>query len=225
MINYECPTSTCTISAAASNINIKLFFCSSHNQGFTFPEEAGYPLDSNQARFFMMETHYSNMQNEYNEVSTRAMVDNSGLRLYYSSSLRRHDAGILSVGVEPNWRHIIPPEQEHVVSEGHCVEECTQRAFPPQGINIFAVMMRTHQIGRQVKLRQVRGTEELLPIAQDAHTDGNYQEYRRLSTPVNSLPGDRLIAECTYDSSQRHTITLGKLLEQTFTLKPKAHKY
>lgn len=179
-------------------------------QGFSFPDEAGYPLDSNQARFYLMETHYQNMQNNYNDWNTKSRADSSGLRIYFTSALRKHDAGILSVGLDPNWRHIIPPGQERVVSEGHCIEECTQRSFPRQGINIFAVMMRTHQIGRQVRLRQVRGREEMLPIAQDSNIVANYQEYRKLASPVKSLPGDRLIAECTYDSSERGTITLGE---------------
>ncbi|XP_058462666.1 MOXD1 homolog 2-like [Malaya genurostris] len=191
------------------------------SEGFSFPVEAGYPLDSNQARFYLMETHYSSSV-EFGESSVSApadaastkskvMVDNSGLKIYYTSALRNHDAGVLSVGMDPNWRHIIPPGQDHVVSEGHCVGECTQRAFPRDGINIFAVMMRTHQIGRQIKLRQIRYREELLPIAHDRNTDYNYQEYRRLASTVRVLPGDRLIAECIYDSSGRAAITLGGL--------------
>ncbi|XP_038111904.1 MOXD1 homolog 2 [Culex quinquefasciatus] len=185
------------------------------SEGFSFPAEAGYPLDSNQARFYLMETHYSSsLEFEENSASTvkgKVMVDNSGLKIYYSSALRSHDAGVLSVGMDPNWRHIIPPGQEHVVSEGHCVGECTQKAFPRDGINIFAVMMRTHQIGRQIKLRQIRYREELLPIAHDTNMDYNYQEYRRLNSPTRVLPGDRLIAECIYDSSNRAAITLGGL--------------
>lgn len=171
-------------------------------------------MDSNQARFYLMETHYSSSV-EFGESQpspkSKVMVDNSGMKIYYTSALRSHDAGVLSVGMDPNWRHIIPPGQEHVVSEGHCVGECTQRAFPRDGINVFAVMMRTHQIGRQIKLRQIRYREELLPIAHDKNTDYNYQEYRRLSSAVRVLPGDRLIAECIYDSSGRAAITLGGL--------------
>ncbi|XP_049295208.1 MOXD1 homolog 2-like [Anopheles funestus] len=182
------------------------------SEGFSFPSQVGYPLESNQARFYLMETHYSLSANEYTwPPKPKAMVDNSGLRLFYTSTLRGQDAGVLSVGMDPNWRHIIPPGQEHVVSEGHCVGECTQRAFPRDGVHIFAVMMRTHQIGRQIKLRQIRHREELLPIAHDRNTDWNYQEYRRLSAPVRVLPGDRLIAECIYDSSARAAITLGGL--------------
>jgi len=65
--------------------------------------------------------------------------------------------------MDPNWRHIIPPGQKRVVSEGQCIEDCTGYAFPQQGINIFAVMMRTHQIGKEVKLRQVSALGFLYP--------------------------------------------------------------
>lgn len=59
-------------------------------------------------------------------------------------------------GIDPNWRHIIPPEQETVISVGHCVEACTKAAFDDGGgINIFAVLPKMHLIGAQVTLRQV----------------------------------------------------------------------
>lgn len=111
--------------------------------------------------------------------------------------------------MDPNWRHIIPPFQEKVVSEGHCVEDCTRKSFPRQGISIFAVMMRTHLIGKEIKLRHIRNDEEFPPIAFDKNIDPNYQEYRRLPSSVRTMPGDRLISECTYDSSNRDQITLG----------------
>lgn len=68
-------------------------------QGFSFPLEAGYALDSKQAKFYMMETHYNNPLNSADTRSTtRQKADNSGLRLYYTTSLRKHDAGVLSIG-------------------------------------------------------------------------------------------------------------------------------
>lgn len=59
------------------------------------------------------------------------------------------------IGMDPNWRHIIPPGHEKVISEGHCIDDCTRKSFPPQGISIFAVIMQTHNIGKEVKFRQV----------------------------------------------------------------------
>lgn len=190
-----------------------------HPQGFSFPQEAGYPLDSHQATFYMLETHYNNPDYSYDFSSfyrknlnkqqrnmnihpsdddgddenspagsnhhdeemenlpgdyrddgepeaEQQVVDNSGLKLYYTRTLRNFDAGVLSVGMDPNWRHIIPPGQEKVVSEGHCIGACTQHSFPSEGINIFAVMTRTHLIGRQVKLRQVRSSSRVSDFSQ-----------------------------------------------------------
>ncbi|XP_030078651.1 MOXD1 homolog 2 [Drosophila hydei] len=181
------------------------------SEGFTYPHEAGYPIESRQAKYYLMETHYNNLKPDFAQLHARQMADNSGLKIYFTHVLRPNDAGILSIGMDPNWRHIIPPGQKRVISEGQCIEDCTGYAFPGQGINIFAVMMRTHQIGKEVKLRQIRQTEELPPIAHDSNIDVAYQDFRRLPQSVHSMPGDRLIAECIYDSSSRKAITLGGL--------------
>ncbi|XP_067643545.1 MOXD1 homolog 2 isoform X3 [Eurosta solidaginis] len=181
------------------------------SEGFTYPDEAGYPIESHVAKYYIMGTHYSDLQPDYAQLHSPQMVDNSGLRIYFTNVLRPNDAGILSIGLDPNWRHIIPPGQKKVISEGQCIEDCTAYAFPTHGIYIFAVMMRTHKIGKEVKLRQIRHTEELPPIAMDANIDSAYQDFRLLPTPVQAMPGDRLIAECIYDSSSRKAITLGGL--------------
>ena len=93
-------------------------------------------------RYFMMETHYNNPTQDAD------ITDSSGIRVYYTASLRRHDAGVLSVGLDPNWRHIIPPGQPEVVSEGHCISACTQQALPSRGIKVFAAALHTHLIGK-----------------------------------------------------------------------------
>lgn len=130
----------------------------------------------------MLETHYTN------PLLDNFITDSSGLRLVYTNQLHTHDAGILSVGIDPNWRHIIPPGQREVVSEGHCVADCTGQTVPESGVNMFAVIMHTHQLGRKVRLRQIRAGEELPPIASDTNYDPNYQEYRRLQRPAKVYP-------------------------------------
>lgn len=182
------------------------------SEGFSFPPEAGYPLEPQGSRYYLLETHYATPTD-----GSIGSLDGTGLRLYYTPELRRHDAGVISVGMDPNWRHIIPPGQQRVVSSGHCVSQCTSQAFPHQGINMFAVVMKTHRIGRQVALRHVRGNVEQAPIAADDNLDADYQEYRRLGAPVKILPGDHLIAECAYNSSGRSAITLGGLTSREET--------
>ncbi|XP_014221453.1 MOXD1 homolog 2 [Trichogramma pretiosum] len=176
------------------------------SEGFNYPPEAGYALDPYMGpRFYMLETHYSNPELD------AFVTDSSGMRLTYTDKLRTHDAGVLSVGIDPNWRHIIPPGQPEVISEGHCIADCTGETVPESGVNVFAVIMHTHQLGKKVRLRQIRGGKELPPIASDSSYDPSYQEYRRLQRPVRVMPGDHLIAECTYSSQTRQTITLGGL--------------
>lgn len=182
------------------------------SEGFSFPPEAGYPFEPTANRYYLLETHYTSPFED-----TSATLEASGLRLYYTPELRRHDAGVLSVGMDPNWRHIIPPGQQKVVSSGHCISDCTRQAFAAGGINMFAVVMRTHRIGRQVSLRHIRGNVELPPIAADDNLDADYQEYRKLVAPIRVQRGDHLIAECTYNSSGRSAITLGGLTSREET--------
>jgi hypothetical protein len=89
----------------------------------------------------MLETHYTN------PTQRPEVRDSSGIKIFYTPKLRPHDAGVLAVGMDPNWRHIIPPEQEAVVSEGHCISDCTERSLPDQGVQVFGVMLHTHLLG------------------------------------------------------------------------------
>ena len=60
-----------------------LFFVPINEKGFTFPSEAGYPMNrAGGAKFFMLETHYDNPNLQ------SGIVDHSGLRLFYTSQLR-----------------------------------------------------------------------------------------------------------------------------------------
>lgn len=87
----------------------------------------------------------------------------SFLSFFYSSEITIFQSIILDFddnhmkikGMDPSWRHIIPPAQQRVESEGHCTDDCTKKSFPPQGISMFAVIMQTHNIGKEIKLRQV----------------------------------------------------------------------
>ncbi|XP_011494981.1 PREDICTED: MOXD1 homolog 2 [Ceratosolen solmsi marchali] len=176
------------------------------SEGFNYPSEVGYSLDPHIGpRFYMLETHFANPQLDSFD------INNSGLRLFYTEKLRTHDAGVLRIGIDPNWRHIIPPGQLEVISQGHCIARCTEYAIPDDGVNIFAVIMHMHQLGKKMKVRQIRDGKEMPPIVADSSYDPNYQEYRKLQKLIKIFPGDHLISECTYSSQTRQTITLGGL--------------
>lgn len=162
-----------------------------------------------------METHYTNQNltadTFFTQTPMPTMVDNSGLKLILTSKLRKHDAGMMSIGIEPNWKHIIPPGHKNVYSEGHCISDCTQSAFPQQGINLLAVMFRTNLIGKETRFKIIRKNIEQ-ELAVEHSIDPNRQEFQILHKPVTSFPGDQLIVNCIYDSTSRTSITLGMYL-------------
>ncbi|CAL4069816.1 unnamed protein product, partial [Meganyctiphanes norvegica] len=172
------------------------------SQGVSLPSEAGYPLIPNGPKFFMMEVHYDNPDGH-------SFIDSSGLRLTYTPNLRKHDSGVFSIGLEPNWKHLIPPLQRTILSEGHCVKECTEAAFPSTGIHVFGTILQMHLLGQKLRIRLLRDGQELEPITEDNNYNAMHQEYRAIHQQRYVMPGDHIIAECTYNSHNRSTITLG----------------
>lgn len=74
----------------------------------------------------------------------------------YRYLLSFHSRLLRLSGVDPNWRHMIPPRQSHVVSEGYCVGACTKAAFnESENINIFAALAKMSFIGKQLRVRHV----------------------------------------------------------------------
>lgn len=52
--------------------------------------------------------------------------DSSGIRLYYTATLRRFDAGIMELGLVYTPVMAIPPQEEAFVLTGYCTDKCTQ---------------------------------------------------------------------------------------------------
>lgn len=52
--------------------------------------------------------------------------DSSGLRFFYTSNIRRYDAGVLTVGEVSLPYMIIPPKQKSWLTVGYCPKECSQ---------------------------------------------------------------------------------------------------
>ncbi|GAB6027491.1 DBH-like monooxygenase protein 1, variant 2 [Chamberlinius hualienensis] len=90
------------------------------SKGILFPENVGLALDPEMGPSHLyVETHYHNLTRNIED------KDNSGIRLWCSPTLRPIEAGVMSLGIEPNWKHIVPPMTSSVISYGHCVGQCT----------------------------------------------------------------------------------------------------
>lgn len=53
------------------------------------------------------------------------LIDNSGIRYYYTKTLRRFDIGVLEVGVTYSPNLVIPPQEEDFEWNGLCLPSCT----------------------------------------------------------------------------------------------------
>lgn len=60
-------------------------------------------------------------------VSSSGMIDDSGLRLWMTETLRPQEAGLLQVGMQVWPAHQIPPNYKKFVNHGHCHSLCTEK--------------------------------------------------------------------------------------------------
>ncbi|XP_019727004.1 DBH-like monooxygenase protein 2 homolog isoform X2 [Hippocampus comes] len=171
------------------------------SQIFELPENTGIPIGGGEdVAFYRLEIHYSNLNN----VSGR--IDSSGLKLHYTDQLRPHDVGILSTGVSPS-RHIdydIPPRATKFRTYGVCnTSLISQIVNPVPDLQVFAVMMHTHTAGREIRVGHFRNGEQLGFLAMNLNYDFNLQEITRLGSIKTIKPGDDIVVECSYSTSDR----------------------
>ncbi|XP_001506243.3 DBH-like monooxygenase protein 1 [Ornithorhynchus anatinus] len=178
-------------------------------EGFTYPPHVGLSLGTPaDPQYVLLEIHYDNPTNQ------EGLIDNSGLRLFYTTDLRKYDAGVIEAGLWVSLFHSIPPGMPEFRSEGHCTLECLEEALEaekPGGIHVFAVLLHAHLAGKGIRMRHFRKGEELRLLAYDDDFDFNFQEFQYLKEERTILPGDNLITECSYNTRDRIRMTWGGL--------------
>ena len=157
------------------------------------------------ATYFMLETHYDN------PAVDQDLVDTSGMRIFYTDDLREHDTGMILVGTEVNFLHVIPPFQKDFQTLGRCTSECTRKGLPPDGIHLLSGVLHSHLASRKMRLRHLRNGRELPTIMEDNNYDFNFQSSRSPKHEVLIKPGDELLLECDYETSERPNPTFGGL--------------
>ncbi|KAI1904793.1 hypothetical protein AGOR_G00009340 [Albula goreensis] len=173
---------------------------------FYYPPDAGLPFGGpDSSRFLRLEVHY------HNPLQIAGRRDSSGIRLYYTPTLRKYDAGIMELGLVYTPVMAIPPRQQNFELTGYCTAKCTKTALPSRGIYIFASQLHTHLAGRGVRTVLVRGGREVEVVQEDKHYSTHYQIIRTLKKMVNVLPGDVLLTHCMYNTEDRSKPTVLEL--------------
>jgi hypothetical protein len=110
---------------------------------------------------------------------------------------------MLSVGINVKGLELSPGGFPSSVNE--CGSICTSRlgGVPFSGLTMMSSMLHMHKRGKSMDVRQIRNGKELEPLPSMDYFDFNFQSYNYVSTTQNKiLPGDRIIVNCTYDTSQ-----------------------
>ncbi|XP_057208977.1 DBH-like monooxygenase protein 2 homolog isoform X2 [Triplophysa rosa] len=175
---------------------------------FELPEVAGLPIGGNDGDvLYRLEVHYNNPN------KTAGRVDHSGLRFYYTSILRQHDAAALMTGLEVRSRYAIPPRAKTFLTYGLCDTAHFAQVLPetPQDLQVFSVMLHTHLAGRKVRVGHFRDGKQIDLLAVDEHYDFEYQEVVNLGKTKTVKLGDKLLVQCTYNTENRTKLTWGGL--------------
>ncbi|CAF0755135.1 unnamed protein product [Rotaria sordida] len=171
---------------------------------FTYPDEAGGLIgEPRKSSYVILEVHFNN------QYLKKGIVDQSGIRIYYTSTLRKYDAGIMEVGLEYNAKNSIPPQTNKFRISGYCTGECTEVTLPKDGITVFASQLHTHLNGIQTFTRIIKTNGEIITLNIDRHYSPHFQEIRLLPEPILIKPGDMILHTCIYNTQIRTNMTFG----------------
>ncbi|XP_051007499.1 DBH-like monooxygenase protein 2 [Acomys russatus] len=173
---------------------------------YQFPDDVGVSIGTPfDPQWIRLEVHYSNFQN------LPGIRDTSGIRLYYTSHLRKYDMGVLELGIAVFPIHFIPPGAEAFLSYGLCKTEKFEEmnGAPVADIYVSSYLIHTHLAGRSLQAVQYRNGTQVQIICKDYSYDFNLQETRDLPQPAVIKPGDELLIECNYQTLDRDGMTFG----------------
>uniref|UniRef100_A0AC34QX54 Copper type II ascorbate-dependent monooxygenase N-terminal domain-containing protein n=1 Tax=Panagrolaimus sp. JU765 TaxID=591449 RepID=A0AC34QX54_9BILA len=103
-----------------SNCTVPLAVWTASQPKFEFPSKAGQPFGGkNSLSWILIKVTYSKI--------TSKITDSSGLKVIYTEKLRKHDSGILQVGISDISDAVIPPKQSDLILNGFCVSNCSEK--------------------------------------------------------------------------------------------------
>ncbi|KAL4218772.1 DBH-like monooxygenase protein 1 [Mactra antiquata] len=177
---------------------------------FYFPPEVGFTVGGaeDDGSLYIMETHFDNPHRKND------MLDDSGIRITITPTLRPHEAGMLTIGHSVGPYQVIPPGLENYVTKGYCSAECLNEGFRQNNlteVKLIGLVQHSHLLGESLNTRHFRNGTEIKPIMLDPYYDFNFQAIRNLPREVPLRMGDSLELDCFYNSKDRTKATFGGL--------------
>eukprot|EP01084_Bolivina_argentea_P235209 395854_1 len=175
-----------------------------------YPQVAGMPMSGDSyLHYIILQIHYNNPEMK------QGLIDSSGIRIYHTPTLRKYDAGLISVGTSVNpYGQFIPPGIHYTKNFGFCTSDCTQAGIKGKDIEngtiyAFGSLLHAHTIAIALNLQQIRDNVELPNLDKNWAYDFNYQQTIMFDEPKEIKAGDAFIMNCYLNSTGRDWITLG----------------
>ncbi|KAJ3216242.1 hypothetical protein HDU67_009752 [Dinochytrium kinnereticum] len=163
------------------------------SSGSSYPDTAGIPIGvgENANRYFSLQVHYNNPEQD------AGVVDRSGIKVWYTKTLRKYDVGVLTLG---SISISIPPNslEPTVLKPNLCPSTCTSKF--PGPITLLSSGIHMHNLGLNQTTQRFRDGKELSPLITRRFYDFNYQGQTAIANPeaTTLLPRDSLLTTCAY---------------------------
>jgi hypothetical protein len=162
------------------------------------PDNLGAPLfGSDGYEAFDVEVHYNNPQ--LNE----GVIDNSGVRLYWTSQSRDEQIGILSLGDPMVNLYGTPVGDGLALHEFECPGSCSSLVDQP--VTVLREYLHMHQTGMRITNEQIRDGQVIRTGAIEFWEFDQNGNAAALQDPFEIQPGDGFKTSCYYngdDSSE-----------------------
>jgi hypothetical protein len=162
---------------------------------FAYPSYLGGPLGTNGFQSFQLEIHYNNPSNVSN------IVDNSGVRLYWTTKKRQYDLGLLQLG-DP-YVVLVGQSVGSGVSEHSfdCPSSCSSFSVSAP-ITVIREYIHMHKTGIYGCNKQIRN-DTVVHTGSTEFYDFNQQGSQVIQQPeFQILPGDSFSTRCVYDATE-----------------------
>jgi len=142
-----------------------------------------------------LEMHYDNSR------LATDVVDHSGLKLSLTPTKQPIEAGTLFLATpEEATSQIIPPGEPAFRFYSY-FEDCLRETIPEEGTELGLGQLHLHTHGRRIKMRHFRNGVELEPLLAENNYDFFYQQFRKIEPMRRIFPGDKMVLECIYDTT------------------------
>ncbi|XP_033750973.1 dopamine beta-hydroxylase-like [Pecten maximus] len=166
--------------------------------GFCAPDNVGFSVGANRARFLTLQVHWVNPGRRTD------LVDTSGLALFLTPNLRQYNLSTFRIG---DVSFSIPPKETSYVVQGECASVCTQRQLTGP-ITVYQGFDHMHYAGKEIKVTvRRRGIEPEVTLWNNPFFAFENTVFHKMTGQVQIRPGDSLRTTCQYNTESRNRTT------------------